>query len=280
MRLIRARTETSTVLARIEGDGAVVVATESGHPGADVLREALASRIDMSQAGPLVPARKLSPLAPVAHPSKIIAAGLNYAAHAREAGQDEPAAPVTFAKLPSAIVGPGDAIELRPEAAGQLDYEAELAAVIGTRIRSASSEQALAAIFAYTAANDLSARDAQFADGQWTRGKSFDGLCPLGPALVTSEEFGDPQDARVVCRVNGEVRQDESTKQMIFGVADLVAYISRDITLEPGDVVLTGTPEGVGFSRTPPVYLRDGDVVEVEISRIGLLRNTIRARRQ
>lgn len=276
MRLARAAHDNQILLVRLESDHAVALATESDHPAADALREALAAGVDLTGPGQRLKLSALTLLAPVARPSKVIAVGLNYVAHAQESGFIPPPTPVCFPKLPNSVTGPQTDVTVRAAVGAELDYEAELAVVVGAPLRDAGPERALAAVLGYTAANDLSARDAQFADGQWMRGKSFDGLCPLGPVIVTPDEFGDPQDARLVCRLNGEVMQDDSTKRMIFSVGQILSFLSRDITLLPGDVVLTGTPEGVGFSRTPPLYLRDGDVVEVEIERIGTLRNTIR----
>jgi 2-keto-4-pentenoate hydratase/2-oxohepta-3-ene-1,7-dioic acid hydratase in catechol pathway len=212
----------------------------------------------------------------IPRPGKIVCVGLNYRDHAAEGGMDLPKAPLLFAKWPNTLIGHGDPIVLPPESA-QVDYEAELGVVIGRRARDVAEGEALDYVLGYTAANDVSARDAQFADGQWLRGKSFDTFAPVGPAIVTPDQFGDVQAVRVLCRLNGETLQDGTTKEMIFGVAELISYTSRFWTLEPGDLILTGTPHGVGFARTPPVYLTDGDVVEVEVDRIGVLSNPVRA---
>jgi 2-keto-4-pentenoate hydratase/2-oxohepta-3-ene-1,7-dioic acid hydratase in catechol pathway len=277
MRLIRARHDRHVVLARVEGGDGVVLARESDHPAADVIREALAAGVQLAGDGERLPLEELQVLAPLANPSKILAAGLNYADHARESGTPPPPAPVLFAKTTNTLIGPGDPIVFRTADSGQVDYEAELGVVIGRRARDVTESGALDYVLGYTVANDVSARDAQFADGQWLRGKSFDTFAPIGPAIVTPEEFGDAQAARVLCRVNGETLQDGTTKEMIFGVAELVSYASRFWTLEPGDLILTGTPHGVGFARTPPVFLEDGDVVEVEVEGIGVLANPVRA---
>lgn len=276
MRIVRARVGDRTVLARLDGAEAVVLAQESDHPAADVLREALAAGVDPAGAGTgeTVAADDLLVLAPVRAPSKVIAVGLNYADHARESGMAVPQAPLLFAKTPNVLIGPDDPIRYRAWASKEVDYEAELAIVIGSTAHDVDEADALQAVFGYTAANDVSARDAQFADSQWTRGKSFDSFCPLGPVMVTPDEL-DPAALAVRCRVNGVLLQDGTTADMIFPPAALIAYISQFITLEPGDVVLTGTPFGVGFSRTPPVYLVDGDIVEVEIEGIGVLRNPV-----
>lgn len=207
---------------------------------------------------------------------KIVAVGLNYVDHAREVDLALPERPLLFAKWPNAVIGDGDAIVI-PPGVDQVDYEAELAAVIGARVKGVSVENALEAVEGYTCLNDVSARVIQFADGQWTRAKSIDTFCPIGPRLVPRDEVGDPQSLRIVCRVNGELRQDSTTADMLFPVAELVAFISETITLEPGDVIATGTPPGVAFGRPDPRYLRDGDMVEVEIERIGTLTNPVRA---
>jgi 2-keto-4-pentenoate hydratase/2-oxohepta-3-ene-1,7-dioic acid hydratase in catechol pathway len=215
---------------------------------------------------PPVPLSSLRLLAPCT-PSKIVAVGRNYRAHAAELGNSVPAEPLLFLKPPSAIVGPGDAIELPPQSA-RVEHEAELGVVIGRRLRDAGPEEALAAVFGVTCVNDVTARDLQRADVQFTRGKGFDTFCPVGPALV---ECPDPSDLAVVARVNGVVRQSGRTRDMIFPVATLLAFISGVMTLEPGDLVSTGTPEGVG-----PLVV--GDVVEVEVEGVGALSNPVRAR--
>lgn len=209
-------------------------------------------------------------------PTKIVCVGLNYVDHAREVELALPERPLLFAKWPSAIVDSGEAIVI-PRGVTQVDYEAELAAVVGARVKGVSVENALEAISGYTCLNDVSARAIQFEDGQWTRGKSFDTFCPVGPRVVPSAELGDPQSLRISCRVNGETVQDGSTADMVFGVAELVAYISESITLEPGDLIATGTPPGVAFGQENGRYLADGDLVEVEIEGIGLLVNPVLA---
>jgi 2-keto-4-pentenoate hydratase/2-oxohepta-3-ene-1,7-dioic acid hydratase in catechol pathway len=213
--------------------------------------------------------------APLRHPSKIPCVGLNYHDHCRETGMDAPARPMIFAKFPSCIVGPDAPVTWSPELTSQVDWEAELAVVIGRRLREVTAAEALAGVFGYTAANDLSARDIQFGDGQWVRGKSLEGFCPLGPAVVTPDEFGDPQRKLLHSRVNGRLMQDSTTAEMIFGVAEILSFLSASFTLEPGDLILTGTPWGVGGFRDPPVFLAPGDVVEVEVEDIGVLRTPI-----
>jgi 2-keto-4-pentenoate hydratase/2-oxohepta-3-ene-1,7-dioic acid hydratase in catechol pathway len=215
----------------------------------------------------------LALLAPLPRPGKVVAIGRNYRAHAEEEGVDPPPAPLIFAKWPSSVIGPHEPIRWDPILTRQVDYEAELAVVIGRTARRVSVDDALAHVFGYTALNDVSARDIQFGDGQWVRGKSLDTFCPIGPALVTTDEIGDPQALAIACWVNGERVQDAHTSQMYFGVAEIVSYCSQAFTLEPGDVIATGTPSGVGVFRDPPRFLEDGDVVVVEIERIGRLEN-------
>jgi 2-keto-4-pentenoate hydratase/2-oxohepta-3-ene-1,7-dioic acid hydratase in catechol pathway len=215
-------------------------------------------------------------LAPVRNPSKIVAVGVNYLDHCREAGIEPPKEPLLFAKFPSSIAGPGDKIEWDPALTEAVDYEAELAVVIGREARNVSPAAAYEAIFGYTCANDITARDLQSRDGQWVRGKSLDTFCPLGPEIVSREEVLTPGDLGIACRVNGDVLQSSNTKEMIFDIPTLIAFITRAFTLLPGDLVLTGTPHGTGAFRHPPILLRDGDLVEVEIERVGRLSNRCR----
>jgi len=213
---------------------------------------------------------------PIERPGKIVCVGMNYRDHAAEAGMEVPEQPVLFAKWPNGLIGPGEAIVLPPDPS-QVDYEAELGVVIGLRARGLRTEDALDAVAGYVCVNDVSARDLQFADGQWTRGKSLDTFCPVGPRLVPAAEVPDPQRLGIRCRVNGELLQDSSTAQMVFSVAEIVAFVSTWLTLEPGDLIATGTPAGVGFTREPPVYLRPGDEVTVEIDGLGALVNPVAA---
>jgi 2-keto-4-pentenoate hydratase/2-oxohepta-3-ene-1,7-dioic acid hydratase in catechol pathway len=215
------------------------------------------------------------PELPIQRPSKIVCAGLNYRDHAAESGLDVPETPVLFAIWPSAVIGPGEPIVLPRVAPQRVDYEAELGVVIGRRTRGVSVDEALDAVAGYVCVNDVSARDVQRLDGQWTRAKSFDTFCPVGPRLVPADEIPDPQALRIRCLVNGEALQDSSTAEMVFSVAELIAFASDAITLEPGDLIATGTPAGVGFSREPPVYLQPGDEVTVEIEGVGALTNPI-----
>lgn len=205
---------------------------------------------------------------------KIVCVGLNYVDHAREVDLELPDHPLLFAKWPNSVIGDGDAIVV-PPGVEHVDYEAELAAVIGARVKGVSVENALEAVEGYTCLNDVSARVLQFADSQWTWGKSLDTFCPIGPRVVPRDEVGDPQSLRIACRVNGETLQDGTTADMIFTVAELVAYVSSFVTLEPDDVIATGTPPGVALGSPNPHWLVSGDVVEVEVERIGVLRNPV-----
>jgi 2-keto-4-pentenoate hydratase/2-oxohepta-3-ene-1,7-dioic acid hydratase in catechol pathway len=217
----------------------------------------------------------VSPL-PIRRPEKIVCVGLNYRDHAEEQGTDLPTAPLLFAKWPNALIGPGEPIVI-PRASKQVDYEAELGVVIGTRVRGVSVENALEAVAGYLCVNDVSARDLQFSDGQWTRGKSPDTFCPVGPELIPTATVGDPQALAIRCLLNGEVMQDSTTANMVFTVAEIVSYASETMTLEPGDLIATGTPAGVGIFRKPPVLLSDGDEVTIEIEGLGALANPVRA---
>jgi 2-keto-4-pentenoate hydratase/2-oxohepta-3-ene-1,7-dioic acid hydratase in catechol pathway len=215
-------------------------------------------------------------LPPATRPGKIIAVGRNYHEHAAEEGQTAPADPVVFAKFPSSLVGDGADIVWRAADTGQVDYEAELAVVIGRTARDVRASQAFDHVLGYTCLNDVSARDLQFGDGQWVRGKSLDTFCPIGPWIVTTEELPDPGMLRIRCLVNGEVVQDARTSEMVHDVPRLIAFCSRFMTLEPGDIIATGTPGGVGVFREPPRFLRDGDEVVVDIDGIGRLTNHCR----
>lgn len=215
-------------------------------------------------------------LAPIPRPNKVIAIGLNYMDHCREQNTVPPEKPLIFAKLNSSVIGPGDVIEWDPTITNSVDYEAELAVVIGKEARLVTPENALSYVYGYTAANDVTARDLQKSDGQWTRAKGMDTFCPMGPFLVTADEIPDPQALAIRCMVNGEVRQDSSTAEMIFDVKTLISYVSRAFTLLPGDVILTGTPAGVGVWRKPPAVLHDRATVVVEVEKIGRLENVCR----
>ncbi len=249
MRIVRFERQGATGYGRLEGETVV--------PLRDRPWEGVATA---DEAVPLEAVRLLAPC----EPSKIVAVGRNYRAHAAELGNEVPASPIIFLKPPTAVIGPDDAI-VYPAASKNVHHEAELAVVIGRRCRHVRPNDVPSYVWGYTCGNDVTARDLQRLDEQWTRSKSFDTFCPLGPWIDTEL---DPADVSVICRVNGLVRQSGRTRDMVFGVSALVAFISEVMTLEPGDVILTGTPEGVG-------PLARGDVVEVEIEGVGVLRNRV-----
>jgi 2-keto-4-pentenoate hydratase/2-oxohepta-3-ene-1,7-dioic acid hydratase in catechol pathway len=209
------------------------------------------------------------------HPGKIVAIGLNYHRHASESGVEAPTSPLIFAKFPSSVTGPTDEIVIDRDVTQSVDWEAELGVVVGSAMRNVPAERVLEHVFGYTVVNDVTARDAQSGDGQWIRGKSMDTFCPLGPVVVTRDEIPDPQALRVWAAVNGELMQDASTADMIFPVAELLAYCSRNFTLKPGDLVITGTPWGVGVVRDPPLSLQAGDLLETGVDGIGSLANPV-----
>ena len=213
---------------------------------------------------------------PIERPGKIICVGLNYRDHAEEQGTALPEAPLLFAKWQNTLIGPGEPIVI-PPIVTKCDYEAELGVVVGQRVRDVSAEDALEVVAGYTCVNDVSARDLQFADGQWTRGKSPDTFCPVGPRLVPRDEIPDPQALGIRAILNGETVQESTTANMVFGVAEVIAYITRTITLEPGDLIATGTPAGVGAFRKPPLFMQPGDEITIEIDGIGSLTNPVAA---
>jgi 2-keto-4-pentenoate hydratase/2-oxohepta-3-ene-1,7-dioic acid hydratase in catechol pathway len=216
-------------------------------------------------------------VAPILSPSKIVAVGLNYIDHCKEANLPVPSEPVLFAKFPNSITGPYDDLSWPESASKEVDYEVELGVVIGKRGRDIPEAQALDYVCGYTVVNDVSARDLQFANAkQWDRGKSLDTFCPYGPYIVTRDEIPDPQTLQVRTVLNGQEMQISNTKNMVFGVAKLISYMSEGTTLMPGDLIPTGTPFGVGFSRKPPVYLKDGDECVCEVEKVGAIRNRVR----
>lgn len=214
-------------------------------------------------------------IAPIDGRPKVICVGLNYKDHAKEQGVKPPDEPVIFMKPYTAIIGPTDAIE-HPSFIKKLDYEAELGVVIGKRCRGISKNDVDDCILGYTAFDDVSARDVQFKDGQWTRGKSFDTFAPIGPWIVTADEITNPHNLKIISRVNGEIRQNSNTGNMIFKVNEIVSFVSRVMTLDAGDIIATGTPSGVGiFIKPKPKLLNVGDIVEIEIEKVGKLRNPV-----
>lgn len=230
-----------------------------------------------TETGEAIHAREdVTATAPITDPQKVIAIGLNYMDHADEGNMDLPGSPLIFSKFPQAIVGPNDAVEWDPELTAEVDYEAELVAVIGDRARNVDVDEALECVAGYTVGNDVSARDLQMSDEQWVRGKSLDTFAPLGPHIVTPDEFDDVESLDIWTEVNGERLQDANTEQLIFSIAELVSFCSEAFTLEPGDVIFTGTPDGVGYFRDPRITLDDGDTMTVAVEGIGELTNECR----
>jgi len=214
---------------------------------------------------------KLAP--PVSSPSKIVAIGLNYRDHIRESKGEVPKTPLIFAKFPNSLIGHNDLITWDVNLAKKVDFEAELAVIIGKTIHKCPKTEVMDAIFGYTCANDVSARDLQFGDGQWVRGKSLDTFCPLGPWITTADDIPDPHLLDIRCSLNGQIMQNSNTSMMIFKLPELISFISHNCTLMPGDIILTGTPHGVGTFREPSIYMKDGDEIVVEIEKIGRLVN-------
>lgn len=223
----------------------------------------------------VIPPENVVLRAPVPRPGKIIAVGWNYRDHSAEAGaKNLPKTPILFAKFTTSVSGPGDPIVI-PPGNPQVDYEAELAVVIGKKGKAIAATDALEYVVGYMPLNDVTARAWQLADRQWVRGKSPDTFCPIGPWLTTTDEIPDPHGLNICARVNGVTVQNSNTSEMIFRIPELIEFISAAITLEPGDIIASGTPEGVGLYRNPPVFLRAGDIVEVEIEKLGILRNPV-----
>jgi 2-keto-4-pentenoate hydratase/2-oxohepta-3-ene-1,7-dioic acid hydratase in catechol pathway len=246
---------------------------------AETYRQIRENRISLKRAldeGLLASRAEARLLAPVPRPGKLICIGLNYRDHAMESGMAIPERPVVFSKFTTAVIGPGEPVVL-PAGSEQVDYEAELAVVVGRRAKNVTVRDAMDYVLGYTIVNDVSARDFQFADGQWQRGKSCDTFAPMGQFILTTDELPNPHNLGIKLRLNGKTMQDSNTDQLIFGVPELISFLSQTITLEPGDVIATGTPPGVGFARKPPVFLGHGDVMEVEIEGLGTLTNPILA---
>jgi 2-keto-4-pentenoate hydratase/2-oxohepta-3-ene-1,7-dioic acid hydratase in catechol pathway len=253
--------------------GSMTELLTAGEPALEALRAAAGAAAAADRPGDVDPGRRL---APVPRPGKVIAVGLNYHAHAAEGGAAIPASPMLFAKFPTAVVGPDASVEWDPGLTDAVDLEAELGVVIGRHARRVEEETALEHVLGYTCLNDVSARDLQFADRQFVRAKSLDTFCPMGPVLVTRDEIPDPGSLAVRSYRNGQLMQDGHTSDLIFSVPFLVAFCSRAFTLEPGDVIATGTPAGVGWYREPRVTMHDGDIMRVEIEGIGRLENRCR----
>lgn len=229
-----------------------------------------------AEAGLAFKAEEVRLHAPIPRPRKnIVCLGRNYAAHAAELSSEVPKAPVFFTKPPTAVIGPDADIPYPRGVTRKLDWEVELGLILGTGGRDLTEADAMDRVFGYTVINDLTARDLQQEHVQWFKGKGLDGCCPMGPVVVTKDEIGDPQQLELTLRVSGVVKQRSNTRDMIFPIRVILAVLSRGMTLEPGDCIATGTPEGVGDGRNPPEYLQPGDVVEAEVERIGVLRNRI-----
>jgi 2-keto-4-pentenoate hydratase/2-oxohepta-3-ene-1,7-dioic acid hydratase in catechol pathway len=286
MRLISHRVDGRARLAVVLADGSAIDAATIGSDlpttmadlidGGEGALAALRHAVSRAPDGGAASIESLDLAAPLGRIGKIIAVGKNYPDHAAEEGVAPPTEPLLFAKFPSSVIGHGQPIVWRMSDTTSVDWEAELAVVIGRRARDVSRGEALDVVLGYTCLNDVSARDLQFGDGQWVRGKSLDTFCPVGPWLVTADEVTDPGSLPIRCLVDGEVVQDASTAEMIFDVPALISFCSRFMSLEPGDVIATGTPAGIGAFRDPPRYLADGQEVVVEIEGIGRLRNVCR----
>jgi len=275
VKLVRCLVDGAVRVGRVVGDEVALVdeatARLDGDPLVELRQAASAPEVERR------PLQGVRLLAPVVQPRKVVAIGLNYSDHAAESASKvtAPPEPPVFAKFPSAIVGPGDPIIFSRQLTTEVDYEAELAVLIDRPARHVPEGDALSYVFGYTCLNDVSARDLQFGDGQWVRGKSLDTFCPLGPWVVTADEIPDPQVLGVRCWVAGELLQDGNTADMFFSVAALISHLSRAFTLHPGDVVATGTPPGVGYFREPRRLLRHGDEVVIWVERVGELRNPV-----
>jgi 2-keto-4-pentenoate hydratase/2-oxohepta-3-ene-1,7-dioic acid hydratase in catechol pathway len=264
LRVARIQVDGNEPVAAIERDGAL-------HPLSQDVPALIAGAPAGEPFDPVAGAERLPPVVP----GKIVAIGLNYLDHIRESGLDTPDRPIVFAKFPSSVIGGDEPIRLPVDLTKRVDWEVELAVVIGAPAHYVSRDAALGHVYGYTVANDVSARDLQFSDGQWVRAKSIDSFCPIGPVVVTADEIPDPQALRLLTRVNGEVVQDATTDLMVFDVAELISFCSHSFTLEPGDVLLTGTPWGCGEFMDPKRSLAPGDVVECEVEGIGTLRNPV-----
>lgn len=279
MRLVTFHDEGAFSPAVLLDDETVVPFTAVGGPAtmANVLDSGLdAARELVIKASSALNRRPLADIElgpPVPRPRNIVCVGKNYPLHAAEEGEAVPSSPLLFGKHSSTVRGPAEPIEWDPNYTEQVDYEVELAVVIGSHARHVSEEDALSHVFGYMAANDVSARDIQFDDGQWLRGKSLESFLPTGPVLATVDEIDDPQNLELSLRVNGVIKQKSNTSKMYYSIREVISFASRAFTLLPGDVILTGTPGGVGVFRDPPEFLANGDIVEAEVESIGVLRN-------
>jgi len=278
MRLVTYESERGPRAGVLAGDGVVDAWDAISGEGSSVRELLLGDRLSELEAaadgGERVPLADVTLLPPVPDPEKILCIGLNYRAHAEETQQSIPEVPTVFAKFRNALAAPGATVEL-PKASEKVDYEAEVCIVIGKRLKEVGADEALAGVAGFTLLNDLSARDLQLATTQWISGKSFDGAAPCGPALVTADEAGQHDAIEFSLTLNGEEMQRSATSDLIFKTPELVAHISKLMTLEPGDLISTGTPSGVGIARKPSVWLRPGDEVEISSPQLGLLRTRV-----
>lgn len=281
MRIVSYRTHGGPWRAGAQRDGSIVDIGNERDPSVKALLAAgiagIAAAAERAKsAKPLGNGVEIGP--PIPDPEKIICFGLNYRKHAEETGQKLPSVPTFFPKYRNSLIASGEPIVLPRKNAGNVDYEVELAVVIGKRCKYVSESEALDYVGGYSILNDVSARDLQMQTSQWGAGKAVDTFAPFGPVLIPASEIGDPQNLAIKTRLNGTLVQDSSTADMVFPVARLIAFLSDIMTLEAGDVLATGTPEGVGFTRKPPLFMKDGDVVELEIEKIGVLRNPVVAK--
>lgn len=274
MRLARCEVDGTVRLGRVEGERVVLLDTVD-------MVGILAGEVEARTTGEVVGLDGIRLLAPIEPRRNVMCVGWNYLPHFEEGAavhgdRELPDRPTFFSKATTTVIGPHDPIPGHGEVTSELDYEVELGVVIGRTVRDLSEENALDAVAGYLVANDVSARDLQKGHGgQWYKGKSLDGSCPIGPWITTADEIADPQALDIVCRLNGEVMQSSNTRHMIFGIRRLLTELSAGFTLLPGDIFLTGTPEGVGFSRTPPVFLRPGDVLDSEVQGLGRISNPV-----
>jgi 2-keto-4-pentenoate hydratase/2-oxohepta-3-ene-1,7-dioic acid hydratase in catechol pathway len=282
MKLVRHSTKSGAKIGAVKGDGIVDLSGRIASTADNMieliarwpdLRESVQQVVERS--APDIALTEARLLAPVARPGKVMAIGLNYADHIKETGQKTPPHQIWFTKAVTSISGPFDPIEL-PLASEQVDYEAELVVIIGKRCKHVPEARAAEVVFGYCVGNDVSVRDWQMQTTQWVLGKSFDTHAPIGPWIVTADELGDPHSMGIRCLVNGELRQNSNTGNLVFNVYDQIAQLSRAMTLEPGDVIFTGTPGGVGLAMRPPRWLKLGDKVRVEIDRIGAIEAVMR----
>ncbi len=257
------------------GLGGLVLASESSFPA--VMHNARKA-VELALASPdgdVMDLASVKLLHPLSDPGKIICVGQNYMDHIREQKAEVPTTPILFSKATTAIIGPGEPVRWPVGLTEKADPEVEVGVIIGKLMKGVPKEKALDHVFGYTILNDVSARDVQFGDKQWVRGKSLDTFCPMGPVIVTKDEIPDPQNLRLTCAVSGRTWQDSNTKEMIFPIAELLAFICRGITLMPGDIIATGTPNGVGAFQNPPVFLKAGDTMRLEVEKIGVLENPV-----